>query len=50
MILEPAASLLRESDADEFSNAYVKEIVNRIKARGATPALHNCGNLSLIHI
>ncbi|MEN6583071.1 MAG: uroporphyrinogen decarboxylase family protein [Armatimonadota bacterium] len=45
MILEPAAGMLRADDADEFSNSYVKEIVNIIKSRGKTPALHNCGNI-----
>ncbi|MCE5313566.1 MAG: uroporphyrinogen decarboxylase family protein [Armatimonadota bacterium] len=46
MILEPASGMLREDDANEFSNAYVKELVDLIKSRGRTPALHNCGNIT----
>jgi uroporphyrinogen decarboxylase len=45
MILEPASSLLRAEDADEFSNSYMQSLVARIKAAGKTPALHNCGNI-----
>lgn len=45
MILEPASGMLREDDANEFSNAYIKELVELIKLRGSTPALHNCGNI-----
>lgn len=45
MILEPASGMLREEDANEFSNAYVREIVELIKSTGKTPALHNCGNI-----
>lgn len=45
MILEPASSLLRLEDANEFSNAYVKQVVDAIKAKGKTPALHNCGSI-----
>ncbi|MFQ3548196.1 MAG: uroporphyrinogen decarboxylase family protein [Armatimonadota bacterium] len=46
MILEPASSLLREDDAQEFSNNYIKRIVNIIKAKGKTPSLHNCGTIN----
>jgi uroporphyrinogen decarboxylase len=46
MILEPASGMLREDDANEFSNAYIKELVGLIKRRGKSPALHNCGNIN----
>lgn len=46
MILEPASSLLREDDANEFSNSYIRELVDLIKDRGKTPALHNCGSIA----
>lgn len=45
MILEPASGMLREDDANEFSNAYIKDLVSIIKQRGKTPSLHNCGNI-----
>lgn len=45
MVLEPASSLLRADDAEEFSNAYIREIVDLVKSRGKTPALHNCGSI-----
>ncbi len=45
MILEPASSLLRATDADEFSNSYVQSLVAQIKEAGKTPSLHNCGNI-----
>lgn len=45
MILEPASGMLREDDANEFSNAYIKELAGVIKQRGKTPSLHNCGNI-----
>ncbi len=46
MILEPASSILRADDADTFSNTYIRELVELIKARGKTPALHNCGQIN----
>lgn len=46
MILEPASSMLRADDADEFSNNYLKELVELIKNAGKTPALHNCGSIN----
>lgn len=45
MVLEPASSLLRADDADEFSNAYIRELVELITREGKTPALHNCGSI-----
>lgn len=45
MILEPASSILRAEDADEFSNDYIKPLVERIKSAGKTPSLHNCGKI-----
>jgi len=45
MILEPASSLLRADDADEFSNVYVSELVALMKSRGKTAGLHNCGSI-----
>jgi uroporphyrinogen decarboxylase len=45
MILEPASGMLREDDANEFSNAYIRGLVDVIKQRGKTPSLHNCGNI-----
>ncbi len=45
MILEPASSILREDDANEFSNAYIRELVDLIRSEGKTPALHNCGSI-----
>lgn len=45
MILEPASSMLRADDANEFSNCYVKELVDVIRGAGKTSALHNCGNI-----
>lgn len=45
MILEPASGMLGRADADEFSNAYIKKIVDQIHAKGKTAALHNCGNI-----
>lgn len=46
MILEPASSLLRVDDATEFSNTYVKQVVDLVKSRDRTPALHNCGSIN----
>lgn len=43
MILEPASSILRAEDAEEFSNSYIRDLVQIIKDAGRTPALHNCG-------
>ncbi|HEY3297682.1 MAG TPA: uroporphyrinogen decarboxylase family protein [Armatimonadota bacterium] len=45
MVLEPAAGMLGLNDANEFSNAYIVEIIDIVKARGKTPALHNCGKI-----
>ncbi len=46
MVLEPASGMLGVDDANEFSNEYIKSIVTRIKSRGKTPALHNCGRIT----
>jgi len=45
MILEPASSLLRADDSDEFSNSYITPLVQLIKLHGKTPSLHNCGSI-----
>ncbi|MHB0998835.1 MAG: uroporphyrinogen decarboxylase family protein [Armatimonadota bacterium] len=45
MVLEPASGMLREDDANEFSNNYIKELIDLIKAEGKTPSLHNCGRI-----
>lgn len=45
VILEPASGMLDESDANEFSNSYIKEIVNLIKSQGKISVLHNCGRV-----
>lgn len=46
MVLEPAAGMLGKDDANEFSNAYIKDIVSLIKQKGKTPSLHNCGHIT----
>ncbi|MHB1455811.1 MAG: uroporphyrinogen decarboxylase family protein [Armatimonadota bacterium] len=45
MILEPASGMLNVDDANEFSNYYIKDLVDLIKAEGKTPSLHNCGRI-----
>ncbi|HOK10487.1 MAG TPA: uroporphyrinogen decarboxylase family protein [Candidatus Hydrogenedens sp.] len=45
VILEPASGMLDENDANEFSNNYIKRIVNVIKDKGKIPVLHNCGRV-----
>ena len=45
VILEPASGMLDENDANEFSNNYIKRIVNLIKDKGKIPVLHNCGRV-----
>ncbi len=45
VILEPASGMLDENDADEFSNRYIKEIVNLIKSQKKISVLHNCGRV-----
>jgi uroporphyrinogen decarboxylase len=45
MVLEPAAGMLGVDDANQFSNAYITDLVNLIKQKGKTPALHNCGHI-----
>ncbi|MGE5559205.1 MAG: uroporphyrinogen decarboxylase family protein [Bacillota bacterium] len=44
-ILEPTASLFSPSQAGEFSNAYVRQLMEKIKSAGASPVLHNCGRI-----
>lgn len=45
MVLEPASGMLCKDDGNNFSNFYVKEIVDMVRKRGRTSALHNCGNI-----
>ncbi len=45
VILEPASGMLDESDANEFSNNYIKAIVHLIKSKEKIPVLHNCGRV-----
>lgn len=45
VMLEPASGMLDVNDANEFSNNYIKRIVNLIKDKGKTPVLHNCGRV-----
>lgn len=49
IIAEPAAGLLAWEQCDEFSSAYVKEIVDYVQDENFFVILHNCGNtLSLV--
>lgn len=45
MILEPASGMLGVDDANEFSNAYIKPIIQLTRNMGKTAALHNCGRI-----
>ncbi len=44
-ILEPTSSLVSLEHANEFSNNYIKELNVRIKKRGVSPVIHNCGKV-----
>lgn len=44
IIAEPAAGLLDESMCNQFSSAYVKEIIDAVQDENFMVILHNCGN------
>ena len=49
ILAEPLAGLLSSALAEEFSNPYVKEIVDTVQTDTFTVIYHNCGN-STIHM
>lgn len=44
IIAEPAAGLLSNDDATEYSSKYIKEIVDELQTPEFMVVLHNCGN------
>jgi len=44
IIAEPAAGLLAESECNEFSSIYIKQIVDHVQDENFIVVLHNCGN------
>ncbi|MEA4965450.1 MAG: uroporphyrinogen decarboxylase family protein [Oscillospiraceae bacterium] len=44
VMAEPAAGLLSPQQCDEFSSAYVKQIVSSVQDESFIIVLHNCGN------
>jgi uroporphyrinogen decarboxylase len=49
MILEPSAGFIAPAQCADFSNPYVKELVDIIKEFGKLAGLHNCNNLLPAH-